>query len=115
MRSVVAVFLAVSLVAAPVLAQTPDDVAGGGEVAIPEPDPADAPAPAPAATPAPSASAKRGEEVISPLGAVWRSALVPGWGQRYKGETRKGWIFTGIGAGLVAASSLAYVNMRGAT
>jgi len=24
------------------------------------------------------------------FGPVWRSALLPGWGQRYKGETRKG-------------------------
>lgn len=109
MRSVVALSVAVSLIAAPVFAQTP--------TAVPEPEhaEADAPAPAPAPSASTGAAAKRGEDVISPLGAVWRSALVPGWGQRYKGETKKGWIFTGVAAGLLGASSLTYVNMRGFT
>lgn len=45
---------------------------------------------------------------VTPLGAMWRSTLVPGWGQRYKGETRKGWLLTGsavaLGAGTIAAA-----------
>lgn len=109
MRSVVAVSLCVSLISAPVFAQTVD--------VVPEPEvvsaAADKPAPAPAA-PAASSSNKR-DEVITPLGAVWRSALVPGWGQRYKGEKKKGWIFTGVAAGLLGATSLTYVNARGFT
>ena len=70
----------------------------------------------PAATPAPTAnpvpaqalpSAKRSAE-ITPGGAVWRSAVIPGWGQRYKGERTKGWVFTGLAAGMAAASVGAY-------
>jgi len=116
MRSVVALSVAVSLIAAPVFAQTPPSEPV--DVSTDAAAPADAPKPAPA--PAPSgggagASAKRGEEVISPLGSVWRSALVPGWGQRYKGEKKKGWIFTGVAAGLLGTSALTYANARGFT
>lgn len=111
MRSVVALSVAVSLVAAPVFAQTPEAVSA--PIEMPEPDRAESPAPAPSGPSA--ASAKRGEEVISPLGAVWRSTLVPGWGQRYKGEKKKGWIFTGVAAGLLGATALTYANARGFT
>lgn len=112
MRSVVALSVAVSLIAAPVFAQTPTSL---------EPDPvsataspADAPAPAPAPPSGSGAATKRGEEVISPLGAVWRSTLVPGWGQRYKGEKKKGWIFTGVAAGLLSATALTGLNAKNA-
>ncbi len=48
---------------------------------------------------------------------LWRSAIVPGWGQMYKGVTGKGWMFLGgeIGlvGGLVATESLRqhYIHM----
>lgn len=98
MRQAFAVALVVSLIAQPAFAADP----------------------APTQTPAPSAPAsapavKRGEDVITPLGSIWRSTLVPGWGQRYKGEKKKGWIFTGVAAGLAGASAMTYVNARGFT
>jgi len=39
----------------------------------------------------------------SPLGAVLRSAIIPGWGQIYAGSYIKAPIIWGIGAGLAAA------------
>ena len=106
MRSVVAFSIAVSLVAAPAFAQTPSvqrDAAEG--------ETAEQPAPAPAPVTPAAAAPKRGDEVITPLGAVWRSTLVPGWGQRYKGEKKKGWVFTGVAAGLLSASAITGINM----
>lgn len=61
-------------------------------------------------SPAPDTRTK--EESITPLGAAWRSTLVPGWGQRYKGETRKGWVLSGVAAGLAATSLGTYSYMR---
>ncbi|HVO29160.1 MAG TPA: tetratricopeptide repeat protein [bacterium] len=40
----------------------------------------------------------------TPGGAAWRSAILPGWGQRYKGETRKGKWFTITWSVLAVAS-----------
>ncbi len=73
--------------------------------ATPAPEPTAAPVTAAATTSAPRA---KGEDVITPLGAVWRSTLVPGWGQRYKGEKTKGWVFTGIAAAGALASIASY-------
>ncbi len=47
--------------------------------------------------------------------AGFRSMLLPGWGQRYKDESKKGWLITGIwGAGAVAtvAMQIARSNAR---
>lgn len=34
--------------------------------------------------------------------AAWRSALLPGWGQHYKGQALKGWVLGGLTLGLLA-------------
>ena len=65
------------------------------------------------ASPAAPASAKNTtrvarETTITPGGATWRSAVLPGWGQRYKGERKKGWIFTGA-FGVLALGTLGTV------
>lgn len=36
--------------------------------------------------------------------AAMRSALIPGWGQMYKGETTKGWVVAGLFAGTTGGS-----------
>ncbi|NNF57930.1 MAG: hypothetical protein HKN04_06780 [Rhodothermaceae bacterium] len=42
--------------------------------------------------------------------ATWRSAVLPGWGQRYKGETAKGWILTGLAAATAAGTLTAHLQ-----
>lgn len=42
--------------------------------------------------------------------ATWRSALLPGWGQRYKGETTKGWILTGLATATAAGTLTAHLQ-----
>ena len=44
--------------------------------------------------------------------ATWRSALIPGWGQRYKGETTKGWVLTGLWAVSSASTLVAHVQYQ---
>lgn len=46
-------------------------------------------------------------ESQSLCGVMMRSFFMPGWGQRYLGETQKGWIITGIYGGLVAGNAVA--------
>lgn len=41
--------------------------------------------------------------------AALRSMLVPGWGQLYKGDRRKGWVLLGVWAGTVAATGTAHL------
>jgi tetratricopeptide (TPR) repeat protein len=53
--------------------------------------PAPSPAPAAAAAPAPARQAQ-GDW----YSALWRSALVPGWGQAYNGQTNKAWLLGGL-------------------
>ena len=87
-------------------------------VAFATPAAAAEPAPGAVATPAVVSTARPGPEtqdrVITPMGAVWRSTLVPGWGQRYKGERRKGWWLTGAGAALATATVVSGKNMSDA-
>ena len=48
--------------------------------------------------------------VFDPRPAAFeRSLVLPGWGQRYKGETTKGWVLTGVWvAGMVASAAAIY-------
>lgn len=64
----------------------------------------------PTSAPAPNRPGQTEERTITSMGAIWRSTLVPGWGQRYKGETRKGWWLTGAGAALATASIVSAKN-----
>ncbi len=52
------------------------------------------------------ASDKGGGPILPPL---WRSALLPGWGQAYNGQKRKGWALGVITVGLFAATAYTYV------
>ena len=45
------------------------------------------------------------------VGGAWRSLVVPGWGQMYKGEKRRGRIFA-IAAGVMAGATLATHFLR---
>lgn len=45
----------------------------------------------------------------SKAGAVFRSALVPGWGQFYNGDTSKGALFFGAGAGTMSSALGFYI------
>src|SRR4051812_46762564 len=77
--------------------------------------PATASAATPAATPVATPAAARTTQIeLTPMGAAWRSTLVPGWGQRYKGETAKGWVMTGVFGGLIGASGVAIAEMQSA-
>lgn len=42
--------------------------------------------------------------------ATWRSAVLPGWGQRYKGEATKGWILTGLATATTAGTLAAHLQ-----
>lgn len=44
------------------------------------------------------------------LGALVRSALLPGAGQRYKGQNTKGWVLTGLWAASVGGTILAHLQ-----
>lgn len=46
--------------------------------------------------------------------AAWRSALVPGWGQHYKGNSTKGWVLTGLWATTLAGGAYAHVQRQNA-
>lgn len=49
----------------------------------------------------------REKEVRGGINAAWRSALLPGWGQFYNGQTGKGWLMSGgmfVAAGGTVAS-----------
>lgn len=52
------------------------------------------------------ASDQGGGPILPPL---WRSALLPGWGQAYNGQTRKAWIMGVLTVGLLAATAYTYV------
>ena len=41
---------------------------------------------------------------VTPRGALWRSALVPGWGQLSQGHPHKAILFAGAGAGWLSAA-----------
>lgn len=45
----------------------------------------------------------------TPFGSLWRSAVIPGWGQTYSGNSRKGWFFLGttlfLGGAVLSARS----------
>ena len=43
------------------------------------------------------------------VGASWRSLLVPGWGQIYKGQQKRGIVMAGLTGGLVAAAITSHV------
>lgn len=45
---------------------------------------------------------------------LWRSALLPGWGQMYNGEKTKGWIIGGLTLGALAGTVTTYVIGDGA-
>lgn len=42
------------------------------------------------------------------LGALWRSAILPGWGQRYQGRSGIGWLYTGSMVVLAMATRSQY-------
>lgn len=112
MRSVIValVSLSIGFPSGAAFAQAPGPSPAPTAVATPEPTPALAhPVPA-AALPAMHSS----EPQVSPNGALWRSAIIPGWGQRYKGEKSKGWVLTGLAAGLLAGTVAAYAYDRNA-
>ncbi|MFH1824337.1 MAG: DUF5683 domain-containing protein [Candidatus Firestonebacteria bacterium] len=44
--------------------------------------------------------------------AVWRSALLPGWGQFYNKDDLKGWVFTVAGALMGLATITSYADMQ---
>jgi len=52
--------------------------------------------------------------VESNIEPVWRSLLLPSWGQFYRGKTTKGWLIAGGMAGLTAASIISYINLQNA-
>lgn len=45
-------------------------------------------------------------------GAAWRSVVVPGWGQLYKGEKRKGIILASLWGVTASGSVIAHLNRR---
>ncbi len=48
--------------------------------------------------------AKREPVVVGPLNRLWRSALLPGWGQLYWGSDLAGWLFMGSFGALLTAN-----------
>ena len=67
---------------------------------------------------APDAAKQSGVQVaqgpkdwVQPL---WRSAVLPGWGQGYNGKTTKGWLIGGLTVGALAGSVATYVIGSGA-
>ena len=46
--------------------------------------------------------------------ATWRSALLPGWGQRYKGEGAKGWVMTGLWVATLGGAAAAHIQRQDA-
>lgn len=45
-------------------------------------------------------------------GATWRSVVLPGWGQHYKGEAVKGWAVAGLWATTLAVGTVAHARYR---
>jgi hypothetical protein len=76
--------------------------------------PASAPGTHPAPAIATAVPTMHTEAQVSPNGALWRSVVIPGWGQRYKGEKSKGWVLTGLAAGLLGGTVAAYAYDRSA-
>ena len=46
--------------------------------------------------------------------ATWRSAVLPGWGQRYKGEGAKGWVMTGLWVATLGGAAVAHIQRQDA-
>ena len=46
--------------------------------------------------------------------ATWRSAVLPGWGQRYKGEGAKGWVMTGLWVATLGGAAAAHIQRQDA-
>jgi TolB-like protein len=44
--------------------------------------------------------------------AFFRSLLIPGWGQQYNNQTTKGWIFTGLAAGIGGYAIASHLMMQ---
>ena len=91
----------------------------GAFAAPPAASPAATATPVAVANPAPAIATApvvhqtlKSDQQVTPMGALWRSALIPGWGQRYKGEKTKGWAMTGVAGALVAGTvgSRLYAN-----
>ncbi|HJP31390.1 MAG TPA: hypothetical protein QGF95_12640 [Candidatus Latescibacteria bacterium] len=51
-----------------------------------------------------SAPVSEAAKPMSPRGALWRSTLIPGWGQATTGHPVKAVLFAGAGAGLLSAA-----------
>ncbi len=116
MRSAVVVALSVALISGRAFAEPPP-AAAPAKPAAPAASPAPSPTPvAVAAAPTAVVASPKPlrEDVITPMGAVWRSSLFPGWGQRYKGEKKKGWFLTGLATASAAATVGSYFYMQSA-
>lgn len=112
MRSLVVPVVALSLLVPPsalAAGKTPDKEKEG---ASPAASATATPAPVAATAVAPPRPSIRSDEAVTPSGALWRSTVIPGWGQRYKGEKAKGWIFTGVAAGLAAGTVGSYLYAK---
>ena len=46
--------------------------------------------------------------------ATWRSTVLPGWGQRYKGEGAKGWVITGLWVATMGGAAVAHLQRQDA-
>lgn len=105
MRGTVAVGLALIAIAGPLSAQD--------STAAALPDSARAAAPAPAPSPADSVPVLR--PPVSPMGAFWRSLLIPGWGQARTGRRTAAAFFIAaegvtLGMAITTTSQLNYME-----
>jgi hypothetical protein len=105
MRGVLAMGLALFVTAAPLAAQD--------STAAPPPDSARAQAAAPA--PAATDSVPAIRPPVSPMGAFWRSLLIPGWGQARTGRRTAAAFFLGfegvaLGMVITTSSQLNYLE-----
>lgn len=69
---------------------------------------------APSLSPAEEAAADSSVAGPTPRGALWRSLLLPGWGQFYNGKPLKGLVLGGISAGLAVGALRAANDVDGA-
>ena len=69
---------------------------------------------APSPSPAQEAAADSSAAGPTPRGALWRSLLLPGWGQFYNGKPLKGLFLGGISAGLAVGALRAANDVDGA-
>jgi tetratricopeptide (TPR) repeat protein len=110
MRSAVTALLLVFPLTA--VAQTPTPTPASATSPVAVATPAAQPTALASANPVPPQALPRlkrpGEQSVTPTGALWRSVVLPGWGQRYKGERTKGWILTGLTAGLAGGTLAGY-------